>query len=213
MGCDIHLFVEKNNPATGNWEKVGRELLDSNTLSHISYDISDKMGIDSEVAYKILLKYFKGESPSNKIEDFIMGKLLPKNLPTEDNNLNWWDNKGSGKYPYPYSDQPYGGRCYTLFGILAGVRAYDENALIDARGLPDDTSPEVQSMSDEFGIDGHSHHHYYLDELLDSPYYKMSEEELHELGIGPFFFKTMLDDIAKLSDDPTDIRLVFWFDN
>ena len=41
----------------------------------------------------------------------------------------------------------------------------------------------------------------------------MSEEELHELGIGPFFFKTMLDDIAKLSDDPTDMRLVFWFDN
>jgi hypothetical protein len=207
------LFVEKHNPATGNWEKVGRELLDSNALSHISYDISEKMGIESEIAYKIVLKYFKGEEPSNRIEKFIMGNLLPKNLPTEDNGLDWWDNKSTGKYPYPYSDQPYGGRCYALFGVLAGVRDYDADMIAGARGLPDDTSPEIQSMSDEWGIDGHSHHHYYLDELLDSPYYKMSEEELYDLGIGSFFFKTMLDDIAKLSDDPEDIRLVFWFDN
>ncbi len=213
MGCDIHLFVEKKNPATGVWDKVGRELLDSNSLERISYSISEVRGISSEDAYKIVLKYFKGEEPSNKIEHYIIGKLIPKNLPTEDNVLNWVDNITNGKYPYPYSDQPYGGRCYRLFGVLAGVRDYDTEPISDVRGLPDDTSPEVMRISNVYGIDGHSHHHYYLDELLDTPYYKMSEDELYDNGISPFFFKIMLDDISKISDDPADIRVVFWFDN
>ena len=78
--------------------------------------------------------------------------------------------------------------------------------------LPDDVSDELKSMSDGYGMDGHSHNYLTLKELMDSKYYKMSSDELMQDGIDPYFFKTMVPDLQKFGK-PDDIRIVFWFDN
>ena len=49
-------------------------------------------------------------------------------------------------------------------------------------------------------------------ELIDSKYYKMSEKELNDIGMGSFFFKSVVDTLLNMGD-PEDVRIVFWFDN
>ncbi len=80
------------------------------------------------------------------------------------------------------------------------------------RGLPDDVSEEICNISDEWGMDAHSHNYLYLDEILDSSYYKMSDSELDNMGLGTYFFRDVVDALLYLGD-PKDIRIVFWFDN
>ena len=75
------------------------------------------------------------------------------------------------------SDEPYEGRNYRLFGLLANVRngygfagCDTGNAItpIDMpRGLPADVSYQIQKISDNWGEDGHSHSWFTLKELLD----------------------------------------------
>jgi hypothetical protein len=49
-------------------------------------------------------------------------------------------------------------RDYTLFAYLAGVRNYSEQEPIsEPRGLPKDVSSKVAALSEDYGIDGHSH--------------------------------------------------------
>lgn len=70
----------------------------------------------------------------------------------------------------------YDGRNYSLFAILADVRNGHGFAGVDTgdpvvpisepRGLPDDVASETRSDSDEWGVDGHSHSHFTLAELM-----------------------------------------------
>jgi hypothetical protein len=67
------------------------------------------------------------------------------------------------------TDQPYDGRNYELFGVLAGVRE-GNMPMIDPdgpRGTPDDLSAELQHSVDRWGDDGHSHTWYTLKELKE----------------------------------------------
>ena len=75
--------------------------------------------------------------------------------------------------------------------------------------LPDDVSDELKSMSDGYGMDAHSHNYLTLRELMDSKYYKMSIEELSDMGIDPYFFKTMVPDLQKFGK-PEDIDIFVW---
>ena len=131
-----------------------------------------------------------------------------------DEHLHWYEADQKGLFPYPYSDQPYGGRCYRLFGALAGVRDTSIDMIVPGRwdALPDDESDEVKGISDEWGMDAHSHSHLTLRELMNSKYYKMSTKELYDMGIDAYFFKTLVPDLQKFGN-PDDIRIVFWFDN
>jgi hypothetical protein len=98
---------------------------------------------------------------------------------------------------------------------LAGVRDVS-NPMIGGldfpRGMPDNASPEVGEIEDDWGPDSHSWNYYTLRELLDSHYAKMNTEELHDLGIDPYFFNNAIPDLLKLGDKD-DIRIVFFFDN
>jgi hypothetical protein len=77
----------------------------------------------------------------------------------------------------PKTDQPYSGRNYNLFAILADVRngygfaGCDTGDAVEPidypRGLPHDVSKEIQVCSDEWGVDGHSHSHFTIREILD----------------------------------------------
>lgn len=88
--------------------------------------------------------------------------------------------------PNPYArfvDEPaevrqrwYHDRNYRLFAMLADVRNGRGTAGVDTgdrlipidepRGLPDDVSKEVYEDSAKWGVDGHSHSHFTLAELL-----------------------------------------------
>lgn len=70
----------------------------------------------------------------------------------------------------------YSGRNYKLFAILADVRnnygfagtttGERLNPIAPPRGLPGDVSAEVRVESDDWGIDGHSHSHFTVAEIL-----------------------------------------------
>ena len=72
----------------------------------------------------------------------------------------------------------YSGRNYSLFAILADVRngygfagvdTGDPVVPIDApRGLPDDVSRTIHQQSEYWGVDGHSHSHFTVRELIDA---------------------------------------------
>ena len=73
----------------------------------------------------------------------------------------------------------YGGRNYTLFGVLAGVRDSNVVPIAEPRGLPDDMSPDVVALiedydSDDIDLGDHSQTWLLLSEILaydwDQPY-------------------------------------------
>ncbi len=191
---------------------MGKVFFDSYGASLIVKNLVSVMGITEDEAWNILQKWRDGEEPSNKTEEYIIGKYIPKNM--ADDHLHWYEADQKGLLPYPYSDQPYGGRCYRLFGALAGVRDTSMEMVVPGRWsvLPDDVSDELQNMSDDYGVDAHSHNYLTLRELMDSKYYNMSSDELYDIGMDSYFFKTMVPDLQKFGN-PDDIRIVFWFDN
>lgn len=73
--------------------------------------------------------------------------------------------------------EPYDGRNYNLFSILANVRngrgfagcrtGEGFNQISSPRGIPIDASDEYVSVASEWGCDGHSHSYLTLKELLD----------------------------------------------
>ena len=213
MGCDIHMFAEKRNPVTQDWDMVGEEFTDSYALWALGKEIGEIFGMKEEEAWEIMMNWVDGKKPTNREEQYIMGKFIPSRVAPRGSD--WEYSHTKGMIRSPFTSQPYGGRCYSLFGILAGVRD-PSNIMIGGedrtKGVPDDASPQVQGMSDEWDIDGHSHNYFTLQELLDSDYNKMDKNELTTLGIDPYFFNTTLPQLQKLGH-PEDVRIIFWFDN
>jgi hypothetical protein len=210
MGCDVHMYAEKFNPKNRKWEKVSDKFYNSYAIDVMRDKITHNFGLTDKEATDIIYRYLSGKNnPKNKIEDYIMNKYL-KNSISDDPNFPYW--KDESKFPYPYTDQPYNGRNYSLFGALAGVRDGSMELIADMdRGLPDDVSDELCDMYDEWGLDAHSANYLYLDEILESSYYKMLDSDLDELGV-TYFFRDVVDALLDLGDS-RDVRLVFWFDN
>lgn len=63
----------------------------------------------------------------------------------------------------------YQGRNYRLFSVLANVRNYEKlnKYISEPKGLPDNCSTFVKTLSDEWDTDGHSHSFLTLKELKD----------------------------------------------
>ena len=71
----------------------------------------------------------------------------------------------------PTTDQPYCGRNYDLFALLADVRNSGRiTPIADPRGMPSDLSPEMQGIVRRYGRDAHSHSYFTLAELLAVPW-------------------------------------------
>ena len=60
-------------------------------------------------------------------------------------SLSLYYKKEDGTYEECYV---YGGRCYQLFGLLAGVRSWPSDPFVSTRGVPNDLSEEVQKHWD-----------------------------------------------------------------
>ena len=213
MGCDIHMFAEKRNPVTHDWDVIGEEFTDSYSLWSLSKEIKEIFGMQEEEAWEIMMKWVNGEKPTNREEQYIIGKFIPSRVAPPGSGWDYAYTKGMIKSPF--TDQPYGGRCYSLFGILAGVRNTSNTMIggeFNLKGVPDDASPTVKATSDEYDLDGHSHNYFTVQELLDSDYNKMDKNELTTLGIDPYFFNTTIPQLQKIGR-PEDVRIIFWFDN
>lgn len=96
-------------------------------------------------------------------------------METYNSNTGLWEKAGNifnnRWYPQydkePKTDEPICDRHYMLFGILAGVRNGEVTPISKPRDLPDDVSEEVESKSEEWGVDGHSHSYLTVKEILD----------------------------------------------
>lgn len=102
-------------------------------------------------------------------------------------------------YEYPEDERKfeiiplYNDRNYSLFEVLANVRAYYGNEIMsEPKGLPDDISKEVQKEADYWSCDGHSYSWFTAKELFD---YKkkhntitysglLSQDQIKELDAG-----------------------------
>ena len=219
MGCDIHMFAERYNRESNKWEKVGNEFISDYGIYSITKYIENEVGCDTKIAQNILNKYlddsydknFKPKNIQEKLEKYVFN-YLNENLPPKYSKVNWEDALNENKLPNLYTCTPYDGRNYNLVGVLAGVRSREEGMIDYPRDLPDDLSEEIRDEYMSWGCDAHSATYYTLDELLDSKYRKMSVGELAEIRL-KYFFKDVLDTCLKLTDNPSDFRLVFWFDN
>jgi hypothetical protein len=208
MGCDVHMFVERKNSESNQWEMVRDEFFYDYSLEKAEEYMEHNLGLTKEESNRMIKKYFKGGQPSNKIEEFVFNKFLVDLFSNDSEEIYKYGNKLSD----PRSDQPYHGRNYGLFGVLAGVRDCSRDMITGGlRGLPDDVSEEILGLSNDWDGDGHSHNYLYLNEILDSHYYRMSDEELEENGF-TYFFRTVVNDLLEIGN-PDNLRLVFWFDN
>jgi hypothetical protein len=117
----------------------------------------------------------------------------------------WMPVKADRHSELTYRNWAYSGRDYHLFSYLADVRSYGRgDCLAEPRGLPEDVSPEIGRESDEYGLDGHSHSHFTLEELI------AGNSEVYNQD----FNQHTIPKLKELAQgDHTSVRVVFWFDN
>lgn len=121
-----------------------------------------------------------------------------------------WDN-GDPTY-VPYGDRFYAGRNYELFGMLSkGVRTDFTNGL-EAKGIPEDLSPEVSAAFNYWESDAHS----YVSpaELKQLASMTVIDPEFAAANEGGYYYKLFTELHEKLiALGGEDQRMVFWFDN
>lgn len=142
-------------------------------------------------------------------------------------NGKWAMAKNAPSGPVDEWDAYYSGRDYVLFGKLAGVRRQGIEGFSEPKGTPPDVSKEVQIAIDQWGVDGHSHNYFTLEELMTAGY---GENWLQKIMAGGFTHawedqegyrdQFTVETLPKLSEFlsepgilPSDIRIVFFFDN
>lgn len=131
---------------------------------------------------------------------------------------------------------PFDWRSYSVYGFLADVRNYSMvTPLAEPRGIPVDTSREVRSEYEDWGVDGHSASWLSLDELAGFDYDQTLEDRRVTRQVGPnafdgaalaepgggemttyreFLGAAYFRDLETLQAiDAPAVRIVFWFDN
>ena len=103
------------------------------------------------------------------------------------------------------------GRNYALFSVLADVRNNGSVGCVtgEPRGIPENVDPVLNEISEDYGGDGHSHSHLYLNELVEA-----KKSYVKKFGDDEYWPKC-LDNLESLKDleGIEDVRFVFWFDN
>lgn len=120
-----------------------------------------------------------------------------------------------------YGDTFYSGRSYDLFTLLADVRTRPHITPISPpRGTPEDVSPSIASIVEQWDGDGHSHSYFTLNELMTYAYgerWLVHRTENRIAEISPSFGTTTLEKLCEFLVEPgispDDIRIVFFFDN
>ena len=110
-------------------------------------------------------------------------------------------------------------RWYYPFALMAGVRDYANDMIYKAKGLPEDVTDLVKSISDSSSSDGHTHSYLSADELK-----KVYETVRDDLDVDEemvdalrHWFEALEHvcawEIVRETEPIEDVRLVFWFDS
>lgn len=109
--------------------------------------------------------------------------------------------------------EPYNGRCYIMFGVLAGVR-YMVEPIVQPRGIPNNISDGVLVDWENESEWSHTPSWLTLAELRlatkDKERYNKEERRSLKPLINGIDF--MVDASRRYIED-SEVRLVFWFDN
>lgn len=100
---------------------------------------------------------------------------------------------------------------YPFYGLLLDGARASHPWSFHQRGMPEDVSEEVRSVSDSFGFEGYGHSHLTLKELTEKYLELMvSGPEAKELMV---YLRQLIEHL-QLEDKPhEDVRVVFWFDD
>lgn len=116
-------------------------------------------------------------------------------------------------------NQPYLGRNYHLFGLMAGVRSNEEEPIVEPRGLPKDIGKIVKLEAKRWQDDAHTHS-WLSKEELKIVYEFMVKNKYCKPYDAPFGYVCGNDlwDLEQTREQDkdcpyVDCRLVFWFDN
>ncbi len=101
-------------------------------------------------------------------------------------------------------------RNYWLFGLLAEVRSVFPYSF-QAKGLPDNISPEVKKMADSWNRDGHSHSYLTVLELQNKATELLLENPNPQISDQITMIKEIISQF--IYKDKESQRIVFWFDN
>lgn len=125
------------------------------------------------------------------------------------------------KDKWEHYSEPNIGRNYALFGLMAGVRNYDIEPIIQPKGLPDNLSIITQMCWDR----GDEYHHpswfnseevKILDKKLDELFHNSKSIYYtgdHKIRFG-YVFNQSLDNLKHfVVKGVEDVRLIFWFAN
>ncbi len=122
-----------------------------------------------------------------------------------------WLNVDLGRDERGWAREIYEGRCYVLFGILAGVRNYDVVPIAEPRGIPEDL-PLYNGESERY-LGDHSYSWLGLREMLYYDWSQQLEGESYRELVGSFYTES-LEKMKELAGDDFDsIRMVFGFDS
>lgn len=127
-----------------------------------------------------------------------------KNTYNEKNpNRFGWVNASMASVPVPEN--------YAFYGLLLNRARASHPWSFYQRGMPEDVSEEVRSVSDSFGFEGYGHSHLTLKELVEKYLELMvAGQEAKELMV---YLRQLIEQL-QLADQPhEDVRVVFWFDD
>lgn len=199
MGCDIHEYFERRvvtavHRADGEMRRLERAAQAGDS------DAGALLAQRQTVVWEYMVLRTGDAEHQQKTEFFAGGKPRDRYAPVHPAVPVVWD----------------GGRCYDLFGLLAGVRTQN-TPKIPPRGLPDDLSPEMQAIvagwhygqPERQRIDYHNPGWLTAGEIADLMEGWTPRWGLNHGGHPLYAMAVRLGQVYG----PEDVRMVFWFDN
>ena len=110
-------------------------------------------------------------------------------------------------------EMPHINRHYALFGLLNSNVRCEFPFSFEERGFPDDASFEVRSLYEYEDSDAHSASHLTLQELKQKAAELLISDVQDARDGSSALAQLVISQMPPHEGDPSDQRLVFWFDN
>lgn len=191
MGCDIHVYFERRD-TNGAWQA----LWDGGLHPEWWWErIAERMIRNGNIPL------MTGSHDHATNDDYVERHFKAMSL-TEAVEKHDHDADAVRNWALPALDgsrwSEISGRDYGWFARIAGVRDMADRALWEPRGLPEDLSPRVANEAAIWEGDAHSHSWLLVDEMLAQP--SLAD-------------RVQVKWLRAFIEDPSNTRMVFWFDN
>jgi hypothetical protein len=230
MGCDIHPMFETRQP-DGTWKLtfpatpapwwyeqiVLDHIEDGNAITVFGppteEEIEEKRRETnrSGVSDETLIDYVLEKKLVAHLKSLTLEEIIEKYSHCPDFAWEFFPTSVCDKYGYPDINS----RSYSWFAAVspesvrhrferrsnADQAHFEELAVFETRGIPDDCCSEIASDIKRYGSDGHSHSWLMVSEILSDP--RMDRDD----------FAGHMGWLKKHIADPDNTRMVFYFDN